>query len=69
MRKHQSWKAALCSPTQAAETAEGEETAEELAKVKAVHLYLDIVEQEKWPLLYLCADSGMVANVLWRWLQ
>lgn len=57
MRKHQSWKAALCSPTQAAETAEGEETAEELAKVKAVHLYLDIVEQEKWPLLYLCADS------------
>ena len=58
------------SPTpQVAETAEGEGESSQFAEVKAIQLALDIAEWEKWPVLYLYADSFMVANALWGWLQ
>ncbi|GAB0179478.1 hypothetical protein GRJ2_000413100 [Grus japonensis] len=41
----------------------------QFAEVKAIQLALDIAEREKWPMLYLCIDSWMVANALWEWLQ
>ncbi|GAB0204011.1 hypothetical protein GRJ2_002866700 [Grus japonensis] len=68
--KHRRWKAAVWSPTQqVAEAAEGEGELSQIAEVKAIQLALDIAEREKWPMLYLCIDSWMVANALWGWLQ
>ncbi|GAB0207698.1 hypothetical protein GRJ2_003235500 [Grus japonensis] len=49
--------------------AEGEGESSQFAEVKAIQLALDIAEREKWPTLYLCTDSWMVANALWGWLQ
>ncbi|GAB0209806.1 hypothetical protein GRJ2_003446300 [Grus japonensis] len=70
MGKHQRWKAAVWSPTgRVAEAAEGEGESSQFAEVKAIQLALDIAEREKWPTLYLCTDSWMVANALWGWLQ
>ncbi|GAB0205468.1 ribonuclease H-like [Grus japonensis] len=63
------WKAAVRSPTQVAEVAEGEGESSQFAEVKAIQLALDIVEREKQPMLYLYTDSWMVANALWGWLQ
>jgi len=37
----------------------------QFAEVKAIQLALDIADQEKWPVLYLYADSWMVASDLW----
>ena len=37
--------------------------------MKAIQLALDIVDQERWPVLYLYTDSWMVANALWGWLE
>ncbi|KAK4806143.1 hypothetical protein QYF61_001066 [Mycteria americana] len=68
--KHRRWKAAVWSPTrQVAETAEGKGESSQFAEVKAIQLALDIAEREKWPVLCLYADSWMVANALWGWLQ
>ncbi|GAB0209834.1 hypothetical protein GRJ2_003449100 [Grus japonensis] len=68
--KHQRWKPAVWSPTgRVAEAAEGEGESSQFAEVKAIQLALDIAEREKWPMLYLCTDSWMVANALWGWLQ
>ncbi|GAB0202604.1 hypothetical protein GRJ2_002726000 [Grus japonensis] len=68
--KHRRWKAAVWSPTrQVTEAAEGEGEWSQFAEVKAIQLALDIAEREKWPMLYLCTDSWMVANALWGWLQ
>ncbi|GAB0208817.1 mitochondrial enolase superfamily member 1 [Grus japonensis] len=68
--KHRRWKAAVWSPTRPiAEAAEGEGEWSQFAEVKAIQLALDIAEREKWPTLYLCTDSWMVANALWGWLQ
>ncbi|XP_064309328.1 ribonuclease H-like [Phalacrocorax carbo] len=67
--KHQRWKAAVWSPVQIAETAEGEGELSQFAEVKAIQLALDIAEWEKWPMLYLYTDSWIVANTLWEWLQ
>ncbi|GAB0208806.1 hypothetical protein GRJ2_003346300 [Grus japonensis] len=47
----------------------GEGESSQFAEVKAIQLALDIAEREKWPMLYLCTDSWMVANALWGWLQ
>ncbi|GAB0210183.1 hypothetical protein GRJ2_003484100 [Grus japonensis] len=70
MGKHQRWKPAVWSPTQrVAEAAEGEGESSQFAEVKAIQLALDIAEREKWPTLYLCTVSWMVANALWGWLQ
>ncbi|GAB0208056.1 hypothetical protein GRJ2_003271300 [Grus japonensis] len=70
MGKHQRWKAAVWSPTQrVAEAAEGQGESSQFAEVKAIQLALAIAEREKWPMLYLCIDSWMVANALWGWLQ
>ncbi|GAB0207330.1 hypothetical protein GRJ2_003198600 [Grus japonensis] len=49
--------------------AEGEGEWSQFAEVKAIQLALDIAERERWPTLYLCTDSWMVANALWGWLQ
>ncbi|GAB0206633.1 hypothetical protein GRJ2_003128900 [Grus japonensis] len=68
--KHRRWKAAVWSPTRrVAEAAEGQGESSQFAEVKAIQLALDIAEREKWPMLYLCTDSWMVANALWGWLQ
>ncbi|GAB0208005.1 hypothetical protein GRJ2_003266200 [Grus japonensis] len=68
--KHRRWKAAVWSPTQrVAEAAEGQGESSQFAEVKAIQLALAIAEREKWPMLYLCIDSWMVANALWGWLQ
>ncbi|KAK4832259.1 hypothetical protein QYF61_021611 [Mycteria americana] len=68
--KHQKWKAAVWSPIrQVTENAEGEGESSQFAEVKAIQLALAIAEREKWPVLYLCTDSWMVANALWGWLQ
>ncbi|GAB0203014.1 hypothetical protein GRJ2_002767000 [Grus japonensis] len=68
--KHWRWKAAVWSPTRrVAETAAGESESRQFAEVKAIQLALDIAEQGKWPMLHLSADSWMVANALWGWLQ
>ncbi|GAB0208978.1 hypothetical protein GRJ2_003363500 [Grus japonensis] len=68
--KHRRWKAAVWSPTRrVAEAAEGEGESSQFAEVKAIQLALDVAEREKWPTLYLCTDSWMVANALWGWLQ
>ncbi|RMC18947.1 hypothetical protein DUI87_03545 [Hirundo rustica rustica] len=64
------WKAAVWSPTrQVAQATEGEGGSSQLAELKAVHLALDIAEREKWPKLYLCTDSWILANALWGWLD
>ncbi|GAB0206804.1 hypothetical protein GRJ2_003146000 [Grus japonensis] len=68
--KHRRWKAAVWSPTRrVAEAAEGDGESSQFAEGKAIQLALDIAEREKWPMLYLCTDSWMVANALWGWLQ
>ncbi|GAB0207492.1 hypothetical protein GRJ2_003214900 [Grus japonensis] len=68
--KHQRWKAAVWSPTRrVAEAAEGEGESSQFAEVKAIHLALDMVEREKWPMLYLYTDSWMMRNALWGCLQ
>ncbi|XP_072706101.1 uncharacterized protein [Ciconia boyciana] len=68
--KHRRWKAAVWSPIQQVpETAEGGSESSQFAEVKAIQLALGIADQEKWPVLYLCTDSWMVANALWEWLQ
>ncbi|KAK4806899.1 hypothetical protein QYF61_012620 [Mycteria americana] len=68
--KHRRWKAAVWSPIrQVTETAEGDGESSQFAEVKAIQVALDIAEREKWPVLYLYADSWMVANALWGWLQ
>ncbi|KAK4810701.1 hypothetical protein QYF61_007675 [Mycteria americana] len=68
--KHRRWKAAVWSPIrQVVETAEGDGESSQFAEVKAIQLALDIAEREKWPVLYLCTDSWMVANALRGWLQ
>ncbi|KAK4806782.1 hypothetical protein QYF61_005578 [Mycteria americana] len=54
---------------QVVETAAGDGESSHFAEVKAIQLALDIAEREKWPMLYLCTDSWMVANALWGWLQ
>ncbi|GAB0208026.1 hypothetical protein GRJ2_003268300 [Grus japonensis] len=70
MGKHQRWKAAVWIRTQrVAEAAEGQGESSQFAEVKAIQLALAIAEREKWPMLYLCIDSWMVANALWGWLQ
>ncbi|GAB0204611.1 hypothetical protein GRJ2_002926700 [Grus japonensis] len=68
--KHWRWKAAVWSPTRrVTEAAEGEGKLTQFADMKAIQLSLDIADQEKWPVLYLCTDSWVVANALWGWLQ
>ncbi|GAB0210311.1 hypothetical protein GRJ2_003496900 [Grus japonensis] len=67
---HRKWKAAVWSATQqVVEATEGEGESSQFAEVKAIQLALKIAEREKWPVLYLYADSWMVANTLWGWLQ
>ncbi|KAK4817077.1 hypothetical protein QYF61_027908 [Mycteria americana] len=63
--KHRRWKAAVSM----VEIAEGDGESSQFAEVKAIQLALDIAEGGKWPELYLCTDSWMVANALWGWLQ
>ncbi|GAB0206327.1 hypothetical protein GRJ2_003098300 [Grus japonensis] len=70
MGKHRRWKAAVWSPTRrVAEAAEGQGELSQFAEVKAIQLALDLAESEKWPMLYLCTETWMVANALWGWLQ
>ena len=69
MGKQQRWKAAIRSPTQVTEIAEGEVESSQSAEVKAIQLALDIASREKWPVLYLYTDTCMVANALWGWLR
>lgn len=60
----------MWGPTwQLAEAVEGEGKLSQFAEVEAIQLALEIAEQEKWPVFDLCADSRMVANALWGWLQ
>ncbi|PKU33638.1 hypothetical protein llap_16056 [Limosa lapponica baueri] len=67
--KHRKWKAAVWSPTrQVAEATEGQGESSQFAEAKAIQLALGIVEQDKWPVLYLYNDSWMVPNALWGWL-
>ncbi|RMC19152.1 hypothetical protein DUI87_03756 [Hirundo rustica rustica] len=64
------WKAAVWSPTRrVAQATEGQGGSSQVAELKAIQLALDIAEREKWPRLYLCTDSWMVANALWGWLN
>jgi len=37
----------------------------QFVEVKVIQLALDIADREGWPVLYLYADSWMVANALW----
>ncbi|GAB0208964.1 hypothetical protein GRJ2_003362100 [Grus japonensis] len=68
--RYRRWQAAVWSPTQrGVEAAEGEGELSQFAEVKAIQLALDVAEREKWPMLYLCTESWMVANALWGWLQ
>ncbi|KAM9240262.1 ribonuclease H-like [Leptosomus discolor] len=61
-------KAAVWNPTQQViEAAEGKGKSSQFAELKAIQLGLEIVERDKWPVLY--TDSWMVANALWGWLQ
>lgn len=47
---------------QVAETADRQAKLSQFAEEKALQLALDIAEREKWPVLYLCTDSWIVAN-------
>ncbi|KAM9245449.1 ribonuclease H-like [Leptosomus discolor] len=66
---HRKWKAAAWKPTQVIRATEGEGESSHFAEVKATQIALEIAEQEKWPVAYLCTDSWVVANALWGWLQ
>lgn len=59
----------LSPPLQVAETAEGEGESSQFAEMKAIHLALDIADQEKWLVFYLCPGSWMLANALWEWYR